>query len=169
MLASPVSYANVLGFAESELILFNASTLEVLRVLHFNSSSFTPPKADVFRADQLVRVADGRLFLTVGSYVYIRDSVTGAQIGFFSLPNYDSPLIGSSQHYYDYGYYPAQAPDQTLWFIDANQLSNGSYAAFHTTLTGTLLSQGVIDMGAVETDDLQSFAIASDGGLYFTV
>jgi hypothetical protein len=151
--------------AISELIKFDAVTLEPLLVLHYNTSLLSLPRDDTYTLPWLLHANNGTLYLTVGNYVYLMDPDTGAQVGFIQLPNLN-PGLGGSNDLTDYGMIVYQAPDDSIWYVNYNTQPNGTFAAWHTSTDGAILSSGYFDIGF--TYGLQNFAIDSAGNLYLT-
>ena len=156
----------VLG--DAGLALLNASTLQVMRLLAFNTSAFSPPASDLHTYISSLSDLSGRLYLIIASDIYVLDPLTGAQTGHFSVPNYDDPALGTAGGaLQNQGYFIAQHPDGSLYMLDSNFFPNGTWPAFHTSLDGTLLDQGWIDVGP--SDGIQSFVIDSAGFMLISV
>ena len=102
--------------------------------------------------------------------IYILDPDTGAQIGYFAVPNLDE----GGPTAYNNGYALGFTASDTLFIYDGNVQPNGTFPTWLTTADGTVLAFSQLylptpDGACAPYCGPQSFAVGSDGNAYIVI
>ena len=121
--------------------------------------------------------SQGRVYISAAYQFYILSPTTGAQLGYFTLPNNDTLQVfpetaGANFYNNEQNYAFALNPQDELWIVDPNTAIPGSYTLYHTNSSGGLLDYGSMAVTPVGTTAVATFAglaVDSAGSVYITV
>ena len=124
--------------------------------------------------------SQGRVYISAAYQMYVLNPTTGAQLGYFSLPNNDTLQVfpatsGAPFHSNEQNYAFAFNAQDELWIVDPNIVAPappGVVTLYHTTSSGVLLDYGqltVTPAGASAVATFSGIAVDSAGAVYIAV
>ena len=161
------------GFYDStypDIVGFDSITLQRKRTFPYASLNLRPASNMTLGFSFLATDSQGILYLAQGNQIYVISPVNGTQLGYFSVAGPDE-----SGRYFNYGYFIAFDPSDTLWIIDSNALAPlGTLQMWRTTKTGVVLNTAHVLfpdplLQCSPYCYLQSFAVDSSGTAYVTL
>ena len=175
---------------EYAVMSFDSSSLALKSVFPLTGALTPTPSLDLDQnstsENPTGRVATdsaGRVFISAGPQVYVLDPSSGAQVGYFSLPNHDVISARNTSNPYETdgyaadflnseeGYAIAFDPQDNLWILDINTNADGSYTLMHTSSSGSVLSTGSVNLtlpGDTADSTFASLAVDSAGVAYIS-